>query len=206
MKDFIFIFDLDSTISKVEILPEIAKYMGKESEIRKLTEDTMQGLIPFKYSFLNRVKILSPKKVSEVNEIVSNIPLNEEIVKFIQKHKERCYIVTGNLDVWIDGLMKKIGMKNHCFCSKTMVKNDYIEKVVSVIDKGLQVEQFVQPFVVIGDGDNDAEMARLSDIGIGFGAVRHIAPALLNNIDYAFYDEDKLVEFLEKLAEETTNG
>lgn len=201
-KDYIFIFDLDSTISKIEILPEIAKILGKQKEIRKITEDTMQGLIPFKYSFLNRVDLLKEINVSLVNEIVSKIPLNEKIVGFIKKNREKCYIVTGNLDVWIKGLMTRIDMLDHCFCSKTMVINDKIEKVVSVIDKGLQIEQFVQPLVVIGDGDNDAEMARYANIAIGFGGVRNIAPALLNNIDYAFYDENVLVLFLEKLAKE----
>lgn len=199
MSDYIFLFDLDSTISKIEILPEIAKYVGKEKEIRELTERTMQGELPFKRSFMERVEILSCTSVQEVNRMIANIPLNEGIVRFIRENNERCYVVTGNLDVWISGLMKKIGMKNHCFCSKAIVKNDNIEKVVSVLDKQLTVSQFVQPIVVIGDGDNDAEMAQLSDIGIGFGGVRNIAKSLLENIDFAFYDDETVYKFLNKL-------
>ena len=71
-----------------------------------------------------------------------------------------------------------------------------------VLDKGKEVEQFVHPFVAIGDGDNDSEMARLSKIAIGFGGVRDIAPSLLANIDYAFYDEKCLTKFLWKLVQE----
>ena len=49
--DLIFLFDLDSTITKVEILPEISKMISAEKEMRQLTEDTMKGVIPFQYSF-----------------------------------------------------------------------------------------------------------------------------------------------------------
>ena len=43
---------------------------------------------------------------------------------------------------------------------------------------------------------NDAGMCRMADIGIGFGGVRDIAPALLRSCDYAFYDDKRCAEFL----------
>ena len=199
MSDYIFLFDLDSTITRIEILPEISRFVGKEKEMKELTEATMQGILPFKQSFLSRVDLLRDMDVSLVNEHIANIPLNDDLVQFIKENQERCYVVTGNLDVWISGLMRKIGMNGHYYCSKASVIDDRIEKVISVLDKELTTQQFVQPIVAIGDGDNDAEMARLSDIAIGFGGVRKIAPSLLRNIDYAFTDDKRLADFLRKL-------
>lgn len=199
MSDYIFIFDLDSTITKQEILPTISENINKLDEMRNLTEATMRGKIPFKTSFLNRVKILQEIEVSKVADIVKNIELNNEISKFIVENHERCYILTGNLDVWINKLMEKIMMTNHVYCSKASIKNDKISNVISVIDKELMVKQFVQPMVVIGDGDNDSGMAKYADIAIGFGGVRNIAPSLLRNIDYAFYDDKRCADFLRKL-------
>lgn len=199
MSDYIFLFDMDSTITRKEVLPEVAKKINRIEEMRRLTEATMMGEIPFRTSFLQRVEILSDIPVQEVNQIVSEIPLNDSIVNFIQKNSDRCYIVTGNLDVWINGLMKKIGMENHCYCSKADVVDDYISKIVSVADKELIVRQFVQRIVMIGDGDNDSGMARMSDIAIGFGGVRDIAPSLIRNIDFAFYDDKRCADFLWKL-------
>lgn len=98
MSEYIFLFDLDSTISKQEILPTISKKIGKIDEMRALTEATMRGELPFKTSFLQRVQILSGIDVSEVRRMVSQIPLNEAISKFIVENSDRCYIVTGNLD------------------------------------------------------------------------------------------------------------
>ena len=48
-------------------------------------------------------------------------------------------------------------------------------------------------------------MLENSDIGIGFGGVRKIAPTLLEVCDYAIYDENTLVEFLKLLREKNTN-
>ena len=83
--------------------------------------------------------------------------------------------------------------------SKANVKDDRISQVISVIDKELMAKQFVHPLVVIGDGDNDSGMAQYADIAIGFGGVRNIAPSLLENIDFAFYEEQKCADFLRSL-------
>ncbi len=54
------------------------------------------------------------------------MPLNQEIMGFIHRHKDRCYVVTGNPDVWIRDLVKRMNLEGHIFCSKTLVKNDQI--------------------------------------------------------------------------------
>ena len=199
MTDYVFLFDLYSTVTKQEILPTIAKGIGKLDEIRTLTEATMRGEIPFKVSFLNRVSILSSVNVSTVRQIVSQVELNPHIAGFIRENAERCYIVTGNLDIWICDLMKKLGMEHHVYCSKADVKDDKIAQVVSVAEKELIVKQFIRPFVVVGDGDNDSGMARLADIAIGFGGVRDIAPSLLRCVNFAFYDDRRCADFLKTL-------
>ena len=45
MSDYIFLFDLDATITKEEILPVISKKIGKFNEIKKITETTMRSII-----------------------------------------------------------------------------------------------------------------------------------------------------------------
>ena len=199
MSEYIFLFDLDSTITRKEILPTIAEKVNKQKEMRNLTEATMRGEIPFKSSFLKRVDILSVMNVSETRAMITEIPLNENIAQFIRENHERCYVVTGNLDVWIKDLMKKIEVEGHIYCSRANIKDDRITQVVSVIDKELTAKQFVQPLVVVGDGDNDSGMAQVADIAVGFGGIRDIAPSLIQNIDYAFYDDKRCAEFLRTL-------
>lgn len=199
MSRFIFLFDLDSTLTKQEILPTISKELGIYEKMSQLTESTMRGEIPFKQSFLQRVELLKNIPVSEVSRMIGEIKLNELLIEFVKKNQERCYVVTGNLDVWIEDLMKKIGMEKNLFCSKALVKDDYIQDIFSIVDKNAVISQMVLPFVAVGDGNNDAEMIEEAEIGIGYGGVREIAPSVLACASHVIYDEKKLVEFLERL-------
>lgn len=199
MSKYIFLFDLDSTVTRQEILPTVAKTLGIYDKMTSLTERTMRGEIPFKQSFLQRVELLKDVPVSEVNELVSKIQLNEKLVEFIQQNQDRCHIVTGNLNVWIEGLMQRMGMERNVFCSKAIVKDNRIENVFSIVDKNAVISQMILPFVAVGDGNNDAEMIEAAEIGIGYGGVRNIAPAVLACASHAIYKEEKLVEFLNRL-------
>lgn len=167
--------------------------------MRELTEKTMSGDIPFNPSFLQRVDLLKDIPITEVQDIVSNIKLNSHIVDFIQNNKERCYIVTGNLDVWILPLMKKIGMENRFFSSKALVKDNKLQQVTHIIEKQTVVNMFSSPFVAIGDGVNDIAMISNAKIGIAYAGVRQISTAVVNCATHIFYEENKMCEFLETL-------
>lgn len=201
MNNRVFLFDLDATVTKEEILPALAEQVGLLEEMREMTEKTMRGEIPFQSSFLARVEMLKTIRVSRVAEIVEKTPLNEELVQFIHAHASRCYIVTGNIDVWIEELIKRIGLPmSHCYCSSARVSDDYIVSVNSVVDKEKIVKQFVVPVVAVGDGSNDAEMVRLADVGIGYGGVRPVAYSLMCNATHVICDEHRLCSFLHTLC------
>lgn len=200
MSRYIFLFDLDSTVTKQEILPTISKELGLYEKMSSLTESTMRGEIPFKQSFLQRVDLLKGIPVSEVRRMTGEIELNERLADFIRRNQDRCHIVTGNLDVWIEELVKKLGMERNTFSSKAIVREDYISDVFSIVDKNMVISQMILPFVAVGDGNNDAEMIEAADVGIGYGGVRNIAPAVLACASHVVYDEKRLVDFLERLV------
>ena len=198
----IFLFDLDSTVTREEILPTIAGELGKGDEMRLLTESTMMGEIPFRESLLARVEMLKETSVSKMASRVVKIGLNKEIVKFIKENRDNCYIVTSNLDVWIEDLMKKIGINGHVFCSKTKTCDDKIVKVDEIFLKENAVRSFGEAKVIaVGDGSNDYDLIKLADVGVAFGGVRSVAPVLYEVCDYAVYDEDVLVELLNEIKE-----
>lgn len=199
MSRYIFLFDLDATITKQEILPTVAKEIGIYDELKKLKESAAHGELPFKKSLLNKVDLLKGIPVSTINAIIRDIVLNEKLLEFIRINKDRCYVVTGNLDVWIEGLLSRMGIGGNVFCSKAFVKDGYIEEVFSVVDKYAVISQMVVPFVAVGDGNNDVEMIEAAEVGIGYGGVKEIAPAVLECATHLIYNEDKLVYFLEKL-------
>lgn len=199
MSRYIFLFGLDSIITKQEILSTIAKKMGVYEQMSTWTESSMQGGLPFKQSFLQQVELLKWVPVSQIQDIVAHIELNERLVAFMQTYKNRSYIVTGNLDIWIEGLLERLGMEKNVFCSKALLAGDYVQDVFNIVDKDALIRQMVLPFVAVGDGNNDAGMIEAAEVGIGYGGVRPVAPSVLACATHVVYREDKLVDFLSKL-------
>ena len=205
--EHIFLFDLDSTITKKEILPLIAEKFDLGEIVQDQTEAAMRGKVPFEESFRQRVALLAHSPVSEAAELVAAIPLNEHIAEFIRANPGRCYIATGNLDVWIEELVPKLGIPaDHVFCSKTIVLGDRIASVSEVFgpkEKAELVQRLAAKsdvsVVAIGDGANDIEMCRMADIGIAFGGVREVPEGLREVCEHTFYDDKECAEFLGSL-------
>ncbi len=195
----LFVFDLDSTITKCELLPLIAESVGLGDEMATLTEAAMQGDVPFEQDFRNRVWLLQEVPISRARSVVSRAPLHEEIAAFIRENPQRCIILTGNLDVWIMPIIEKLGMKGRCLCSKAQICKDHLAGIASVLDKGIACKKLPHPFVAIGDGSNDVDMIRTADIGIAFGGARKPPAGLIAAADMFMQDENELIEILKKL-------
>ena len=195
----LFVFDLDSTITKCELLPLIAQSTGLGNEMAALTEAAMQGEVPFEQGFKKRVDLLKSVPLSAARSIAARIPLNNEIAGFIRKNPQRCIILTGNLDAWIMPIIDKLGMKGRCLCSKAQVCEDRLLGIASVLDKGTASKKLAHPFVAIGDGSNDEGMIRTADIGIAFGGARKPPAGLIAAADMLVQDENELITILKKL-------
>ena len=198
--DNVYLFDLDSTVTREEILPSISKLAGLENEISKITEQAMMGEIPFEDNFRQRIKILSNISVKEASTVVEGIKLNEQIVKFIQQNKQKCFIVTSNLDAWINKLIAKIGMTDNLFCTKANIADDKITGVDTILKKEQIIGKFPNnKIIAIGDGNNDIKMLEQADVGIAFGGVRKISPKLLEVCDFAVYTEERICNLLNQI-------
>ena len=196
-----FCFDLDGTLTMEEILPEIAKNAGIHEEIDILTKITMQGLMTFDKSMKLRVKLLSTIPISSVKEVVGSIKINPDLQSFIKENKENCFIVTGNLDVWVeDFINKNFGCK--FFSSKAISKGDELIGIDQLLQKSSAIKLLRQSFdsiVAVGDGMNDCSMLELSDIGIAYGGVHPPVPTLIKLSEYVCYDGATLANLLNAL-------
>lgn len=192
-----FLFDLDGTITMEELLPRIASRIGVGDEIQALTLKTIAGEIPFEYSLRHRVEILNAAKTSEIKKIVSGVELNRDILSFIRKNKERCCIVTGNLDVWIEDLIDFIGVK--VLCSRAEVKNNKIMSLKKILNKKEAISIFPGKLCAIGEGANDYDMFELANISIAYGGVHEPARQLLEIATHLTYSSDTLCQMISQL-------
>lgn len=196
-----FCFDLDGTISSREILPAIASELGLAEEMTLLTSLTLRGLIPFESSFRLRCSILKQVPVSRVREIVADIPLDAAIEDFVRKNRQRCAVVTGNLDVWVQDVLNRLECR--AFTSCGTVAADYLSSISSILSKDAAVETFrdekFERVVAIGDGFNDLPMFETADIGVAYGGVHPPVPEIVQNADYVVCRGSSLCRLLNTL-------
>ncbi len=195
-----YLFDLDGTLTVRETLPVIAKHFGIEEKICPLTQQTVQGIVPFAEGFIRRVKILQEYSVCEISQLVCDVPLYPLLLQFIRQHRADCIVVSGNLDCWCHALLKKIDCT--FFCSQAKVENDKVVDILQLLDKEAIVRKYQEQgeqVVFIGDGDNDLEAMRQADIALASGLTNTPAHRLLSVADQVFYDEKELYNYLEQL-------
>jgi phosphoserine phosphatase len=196
-----FCFDLDGTLTEQEILPEIARNVGIHEEIDILTKITMQGLMTFDKSMKLRVKLLSTVPVSEVKGIVSKIIINPHLQQFIRENSDNCFIITGNLDVWIDSFIQE-NFGCRYFSSLANVDGDKLLDISKILQKSTAVKAIREQFdsiVAIGDGMNDCSMFEVADLSVAYGGVHAPVPTLIQLADYVCYDAKSMVTLLHSL-------
>lgn len=199
MSRYIFLINLDTVITKEEIFPTILTYFNLSYPDFHPENLSPQGELPFQKNFLHKVDILKNLPVTAVNTLLENITISLPLTSFLQSHYERCYIVTEYFNIWISGLINRLGMKQHTFCSTASAKNNLLHSIDYMIDKKAAAYRLGLPYVAVGRGNDDAELIENAEAGIGYGGVKEITPSVLSVASHAIYDERTLVYFLERL-------
>jgi len=196
-----FCFDLDGTVTRLEVLPIIAAELGLAEEIGLLTEMTIRGQIPFEMSFRLRCRLLADIPVDTVAEIVSAVPLDPAIAAFIRERRQQCYVVTGNLDVWVSRLVAGLGCG--CFSSTAETRPDgRLGPLTGVLRKSVAVRELRSHYdrvVTIGEGCNDLPMFEEADIGVAYAGVHSPARELIDNSNYVVGNGTALCRLLNTL-------
>lgn len=192
----LFVFDLDSTITQCELLPLLAREISAEAQMEALTERAMGRGEPFEQNFRARVELLKDIPLPRARRIAASMPLFPKIADFIRRNPDRCRILTGNLDVWIEELIRDLDMRGRCLCSRAAVSGDRLLGVERVLDKGEAARSLPHPFVAVGDGDNDIGLLRAADFGVAFSGARSASPALQAAADGLAQSEEELMKLL----------
>ncbi len=197
MKNRAYLFDLDGTLISTELLPIIAAELGIFDEINELTKATMAGEIPFDQSFRHRVDLLSDVPIERVAEIILAQPVHEELMEWVLARRDSCWVVTGNLDCWVNPWLEKHGLRG--FTSKADNTDDRL-KVATVLHKATVLCHFPgYKSIFIGDGANDSEIMRSADVSIACSLIHPASQVLLEVADYLVMEESSLCRLLSRL-------
>lgn len=193
-----FLFDFDGTLTKKEVLPEIAKLCKENDRIRELTDKTISGQISFVDSFSERVNILGHLEPGLVNEVIQQIPIFEELLEFILSNLNRCAVVTNNLDIWVKPFLDSLKIVNFCSIGKYESGRTQIVKINKKEDA---LKDYSNYFTVYtGDGANDAQIMRSCNLGIASNIIHNVPKNLLSVANLVVSSERTLCKILNQLS------
>lgn len=136
-----------------------------------------------------------------MRSIVEAVPLDRDIFHFIRSNPENCFLVTGNLDIWIEAIVQK------CGCGVFSSRADYANgrlKVSSVLNKADAIKSIremgkFRRIVAVGDGANDAPMMDVADVAVAYGGVHAPAESAIQRAHYIANSGGALCRLLETL-------
>ncbi len=195
-----FCFNIVGTITATEVLPCIGSEIGISDEIEVLTRAINEGRIAFEPSLKLLCFILGQVPANKVQKVVSNIPLDEELLYFIHTHKADSFLLTGMLDSWMQPISRNCGCE--LYASKSVVAGGEI-KLEKLLNKGDAVSEIrtlgYERIVSIGNSVNDVPMLTAADVGIVFGGVRTPSPIAISVSDYIIHERTALCRMLKAL-------
>ena len=148
-----------------------------------------------------RFAILRTAGLDRIRSVVEEVEFDPHIEAFISQNRDRCFVVTGNLDAWVQPLQERLGCR---FLTSTAMVDDTgnVTGLASVMRKNVAALELKEQFdrlVAIGDGFNDVPMFDVADVGIAFYGIHNAPDALLSVANYVALDGKSLCRLLSTL-------
>ncbi|RXJ98569.1 phosphoserine phosphatase SerB [Arcobacter sp. CECT 8986] len=178
------VFDFDSTLMDGETIDFLAKPLGLEEKVAKITEEAMAGRLDFFESLVERVSLLKGLEYQKAVEICKDLPLMPGAYETVKELKNMGYKVvcfSGGFRIGTTPAKNKLGLdadfsnilheKNGILTGLVggdmmfgFSKGDMIQRVQAML--GVSVEDTL----VAGDGANDVSMFPYASKKVAFCA------------------------------------
>ena len=178
------ITDMDGTIIENETLNDIAKFLGKGEQVKKITDLGLKGRLDFSTSLENRVHLLKGLRLSSLEEakrIISFMKGAKKLFQELKKNKIHTVLVSGgfkpitsyvrdylNIDQEYSNTFGVIGDQFNGKTVGPIVNANYKEKIVKKISKELNINK--DQIIGMGDAANDMNMLLSVGLPIAFKA------------------------------------
>lgn len=194
-----YLFDLDGTVTRDELLPLIARSCGLEDEMRILTDLTLSGALDFRQSFKLRVALLATVPLACVHRALDQVRVDRHIGSFLRNNADRSYVVTGNLDLWIAPLVERLGVRSFSSSGTHDGTRVALDRILNKGDAAQSLRASHERIIAVGDSFNDIPMFENSDIGIAYAGTHDPVPSLVKISRFVIKDSRALCRTLTTL-------
>merc|ERR1712139_24326 len=108
------VFDMDSTLIQQEVIDELARIAGVESEVKAITESAMRGEIDFFGSLKKRVALLkganSDGLFDEVKKAIRFNPGAERLCSVLHKLGYKMAVISGGFLPVAEEVQRRLGL------------------------------------------------------------------------------------------------
>jgi len=197
------VFDMDSTLIQQEVIDELARIAGVETQVKEITEAAMQGKIDFFESLQQRVALLKGAECeglfAEVKKAIQFNPGAERLCSVLHKLGYKMAVISGGFLPVAEEVQRRLGL-DYAFANSLQVDEETGKltgqtsgPVVTPQRKRALLATIsnvegckVQQTIAVGDGANDIPMLHTAGLGIAFCAkpkVQAVTEFRINNKD-----------------------
>ncbi|TGK79825.1 phosphoserine phosphatase SerB [Leptospira montravelensis] len=194
----LFVFDMDSTVIKEEVIDELARKHGVYEAVATVTKQAMEGGMGFDEALRLRVKHLAGLSKESFREVYDLLTLNEgmeKVFQFVPTNGSKLGILSGGFTPVLQLFSEKYPVsfykangleeKNGSFTGEIfgeIINREKKEIYLKQYAKDLSIP--LEQVVAVGDGANDALMLGAAGIGIGIHAKQGLKDQITNWIDF----------------------
>jgi len=196
-KKRLLVADMDSTLSEIEMIDELARMHGVVDRVAPITERAMRGELSFDESLRARVALLEGLPFRDVEELAGRLPLTrgaEELVAELRRSGCEVALVSGGFLPGALALQKRLHL-DHVFANTLEVAEGrltgrVVGPIINAEKKALHLEALARAkgleageVVAVGDGANDLPMVQRAGLGVAFRAkplLREAADAVVD--------------------------
>ena len=183
------VFDMDSTLIRIEVIDELARLHGIADEVAAITRRAMNGELDFEGSLRARVALLAGLSLEDALGLADALPIQagaERRLAALRPHGTRTAVFSGGFTFAAERLKERLGLDaaeaNVLEARDGALTGEVVGEVVTPERKARLLAAFrdahglaAEDVVAVGDGANDALMLAAAGFGVAFHAKPYLA-------------------------------
>lgn len=178
------VFDMDSTLIRIECIDEIAALAGCKQQVEEITAAAMRGELDFAASLQQRVALLAGVEEHTLASIFSPLPLThgaQGLLLWLRQRGWKTALVSGGFSWFADQLKQHLqldaAIANQLEIRDGRLSGRVIAPIIDAQAKAEQLHRLAKQWgialsntLAVGDGANDIPLLQAAGFSVAFQA------------------------------------